>query len=118
MPVIGFLDPRSPEAFANRRRAFSQGLKDTGFVEGENLAIEYRWGDNQFDRLPELAADLVRRRVAVIVAVAGAAFAAKAATTTIPVVFIIAEDPVRLGLVDSLARPAATSQASIFSILS
>lgn len=105
MPVIGYLDPRSPEAFANRKRAFSQGLKETGYIEGENLAIEYRWGDNQPDRLPELAADLVRRRAAVIVAVGGAAQPAKAATATTPIVFIAAEDPVKLGLVASLARP-------------
>src|SRR5262245_2593948 len=105
MPVIGFLNPTSPDAFGSRLRGFRQGLKDTGYVEGENVAIEYRWADNQTDRLPELAAELVRRRVVVIVGNTLSAFAAKAATTTIPILFIVAEDPVRLGLVASLARP-------------
>jgi putative tryptophan/tyrosine transport system substrate-binding protein len=105
MPVIGFLDTRSPDGMTDRLRAFREGLKDSGYVEGENVAIEYRWADNQTDRLPALAAELVRRRVAAIVGSTPSAFAAKAATTTIPIVFIVAEDPVRLGLVASLARP-------------
>jgi putative ABC transport system substrate-binding protein len=107
MPVIGLLDSRSPEALEDRLRGFRQGLKDNGYVEGDNVTIAYRWAENQFDRLPALAADLVRRRVAVIAATAGpaVAFAAKAATTTIPIVFAVAEDPVRLGLVTSFARP-------------
>jgi putative ABC transport system substrate-binding protein len=105
MPVVGFLNSASPEAFPDRLRAFHRGLKDTGFVEGENVAIVYRWGENQIDRLPELAADLVRRRVAVIAVNTPAALAAKAATASIPIVFLLNEDPVRTGLVASLARP-------------
>jgi putative ABC transport system substrate-binding protein len=105
MPVIGFLNGQSPDGYSAYLRAFRQGLKDAGYVEGENVAIEYRWAENQVDRLPALAADLVRRRVAVIAAGGGAAFAAKAATTTIPIVFTTGEDPVRSGLVASLARP-------------
>jgi putative tryptophan/tyrosine transport system substrate-binding protein len=106
MPVVGFLDPTSPDLNAERVRGFRQGLKDTGYVEGENVAIEYRWAGNQMHQLPALAASLVRRQVAVIVAGASSvAFVAKAATTSIPIVFLVAEDPVRLGLVASLAQP-------------
>src|SRR5215475_9369453 len=109
MPVIGLLDPRSPDddGLADRLRRFRQSLNEAGFVEGQNATIEYRWAENQMDRLPKLALDLVRRQVAVIATPCGpaATFAAKAATTTIPIVFVVAEDPVSLGLVASLARP-------------
>jgi putative ABC transport system substrate-binding protein len=103
MPVVGFLDSRLPDGLTDRVRQFRQGMKEIGYVERENVAIEYRWAENQLDRLPGLAAELVHRQVAVIVASGGpaVAFAAKAATTTIPTVFIVAEDPVRLGLVAS-----------------
>jgi putative ABC transport system substrate-binding protein len=107
MPVIGFLDSRSPDTLADRLRGFRQGLKDNGFVEGENVIIVFRWAENQMDRLPALADELVRRPVAVIVASGGAAvtLAAKAATTTIPIVFLTSADPVSLDFVASFARP-------------
>jgi putative tryptophan/tyrosine transport system substrate-binding protein len=106
MPAIGFLASQLPDAITDRLRGFRQGLKDTGYVEGENAAIVYRFAENQDDRLPTLAAELVSRPVAVI-ATAGAppTFAATAATTTVPIVFLVGDDPARLGLVTSLSRP-------------
>jgi ABC-type uncharacterized transport system substrate-binding protein len=105
VPVVGLLNSASPEAFPDRLRAFHRGLKDSGCVEGENVAIVYRWAEDRYDRLPELAADLVRRRVAAIAVNTPAALPAKAATASIPIVFLLSEDPVRTGLVASLAHP-------------
>lgn len=108
MPVIGFVDSRSIETVGSRLRGFRQGLGEDGYGEGRNVAIEYRWAENQLDRLPELAGDLVHRGVNVIVASGGQPvnLAVKAATTTIPVIFLSPQDPVKVGLVTSLARPS------------
>jgi putative ABC transport system substrate-binding protein len=107
MPVIGFLNAASPDGYAERLRGFRQGLKDEGFGEGENVSVEYRWAENQLNRVPAMATELVRRQVSVIVATGGnaATTGAKAATTTIPVLFVTPDDPVALGYVASLARP-------------
>jgi putative tryptophan/tyrosine transport system substrate-binding protein len=106
IPVVGFLGSETPDQYASRLRMFHRGLSETGFVEGRNVAIEYRWAQGEFDNMPALARDLVRRQVAVIAASSTvAAVAAKAATTAIPIVFSIATDPVARGLVASLARP-------------
>ena len=107
MPVIGFLNASSPETSVERLRAFHLGLKEMGYVEGDNVTVLYRWADNQIERLPGLAADLARRQLAVLATFGNApAFAAKAATITVPVIFAVSEDPVRSGLVASLARPS------------
>jgi putative tryptophan/tyrosine transport system substrate-binding protein len=104
VPVIGFLRVTSAYDSTHLVAAFQQGLKQTGFVDGQNVAMEYRWAEGQEDRLPELAADLVRRRVAVIVGHSTAAQAAKAASSTIPIIFVVGNDPVRTGLVANLNR--------------
>ena len=107
MPVIGFLSAEWPDLFADRLRAFHGGLSETGYVEGRNLAVEYRWAEGRNDRLPALAAELVRRQVTAIVTAGStpAALAARAATTTMPIVFYLGADPVEAGLVTSLSRP-------------
>jgi putative ABC transport system substrate-binding protein len=107
LPVIGYLGSESADLFANRVHAFRQGLGTMGFVEGHDVAIEYRWADGQYDRLPTLAAELVQKRVAVMVAQSGlSAAAAKPATTTIPIVFGVSGDPVELGIVASCGSNA------------
>jgi len=111
VPVVGYLESRSPDGMTDRLRAFRQGLKDTGYVEGENVRIEYRWAENQVDRLPMLAAELVRQRVNVIATTGGelVALAAKEATKTIPIVFGVSQDPVPFGLVASHNRPGGNA---------
>jgi putative ABC transport system substrate-binding protein len=113
MPVIGFLNARSPGRAASVLAAFRQGFNEGGFLEGQNVSIEYRWGEDRYDRMPSLAAELVGRSVAVLVAGGSGGFA-KAATTTIPIVFTTGNDPVRLGLMDNLARPSGNCTGATF----
>src|SRR2546430_8166497 len=115
MPIVGFVEGRSAEAPVRQAALFRKGLSETGFVEGQNVIVGYHWLDGQYDRLPALMADLVRRRVAVITAFANLpALAAKAATTTIPIVFGVGQDPVRMGLIASLARPSGNASGINF----
>jgi putative ABC transport system substrate-binding protein len=113
-PVVGFLRSTPSAPFMHLVAAFQQGLRDEGFIEGQSVSIEYRWADNQLDRLPDLAADLVRRQVKVIVGNTQAAEAAKAATQSIPIIFVTGEDPVTTGLVDSLNRPSGNLTGVVF----
>jgi ABC-type uncharacterized transport system substrate-binding protein len=118
VPVIGMLNPATAQGYTDVLRHFHQGLRETGYHEGENVTIEYRWADNDVSRLPELAAELVRQRVAVIAATGGpaSALAAKVATSTIPILFTVGGDPVRLGLVASLSRPGGNLTGASFFI--